>query len=70
MWSVVGSFSSSTKAVAKLSLNSVCDGKGGTVVIVGEEEWSRGEAEVRDMTSGEQRPVALDDLVGELTKDG
>jgi hypothetical protein len=34
MWSVVGSFSSPTKAVAKLSLNAVCDGKGGTVVLL------------------------------------
>jgi histidyl-tRNA synthetase len=41
-----------------------------TVVIVGEDEWGRGEATLRDMTSGEQRSVALDDLVGELAKDG
>jgi histidyl-tRNA synthetase len=39
-------------------------------VIVGDDEWSRGEATVRDMTRGEQRTVALDDLVSELTKDG
>jgi histidyl-tRNA synthetase len=41
-----------------------------TVVIVGEDEWGRGEATLRDMTSGEQRSVALDDLVAELTRDG
>ncbi len=41
-----------------------------TVVIVGDDEWGRGEATLRDMTSGEQRSVALDDLVGELTRDG
>jgi histidyl-tRNA synthetase len=40
------------------------------VVIVGDDEWSRGEAAVRDMTRGEQRTVALEDLVGELTKEG
>ena len=40
------------------------------MVIVGEDEWGRGEATLRDMTSGEQRSVALDDLVAELTKDG
>jgi len=40
-----------------------------TVVIVGEDEWGRGQATLRDMTSGEQRGVALDDLVAELTKD-
>ena len=34
-----------------------------TVVIVGEDEWGAGEATVRDMASGEQRRVALDDLV-------
>jgi histidyl-tRNA synthetase len=39
-----------------------------TVVIVGDDEWSRGEAAVRDMTTGEQRAVALDDLVEELTR--
>jgi histidyl-tRNA synthetase len=36
------------------------------VVIVGEDEWDAGEAAVRDMNSGEQRRVALDDLVAEL----
>jgi len=36
------------------------------VVIVGEDEWGDGEAAVRDMTTGEQRRVALDDLVSEL----
>jgi histidyl-tRNA synthetase len=36
------------------------------VVIVGEDEWGAGEAAVRDMTTGEQRRVALDDLVSEL----
>lgn len=36
------------------------------VVIVGEDEWSAGEAAVRDMNSGEQRRVALDELVSEL----
>ena len=39
-----------------------------TVVIVGEDEWQRDEAAVRDMTTGEQRPVALDELVSELTR--
>jgi histidyl-tRNA synthetase len=38
------------------------------VVIVGEDEWSAGEASVRDMASGEQHRVALDDLVGELSR--
>ena len=38
-----------------------------TVVIVGDDEWERGQATVRDMTSGEQRTVALDELVKELT---
>ena len=37
------------------------------VVIVGDEEWEREQAAVRDMTSGEQRTVALDLLVKELT---
>jgi histidyl-tRNA synthetase len=37
------------------------------VVIVGEDEWAAGEASVRDMTSGEQHRVGLDDLVGELS---
>jgi histidyl-tRNA synthetase len=41
-----------------------------TVVIVGDDEWGRSEATLRDMTSGEQRGVALDDLVAELTRDG
>jgi histidyl-tRNA synthetase len=36
------------------------------VVIVGEDEWEREQATVRDMTSGEQRSVALDALVKEL----
>jgi histidyl-tRNA synthetase len=36
------------------------------VVIVGEDEWAAGEAAVRDMTTGDQRRVALDDLVAEL----
>jgi histidyl-tRNA synthetase len=39
-------------------------------VIVGEQEWERGQATLRDMTSGEQRSVALDDLVSELAKGG
>ena len=39
------------------------------MVIVGEDEWGRDEATLRDMTSGEQRSVALDDLVGELMKE-
>jgi histidyl-tRNA synthetase len=38
-----------------------------TVVIVGEDEWRAGEAAVRDMASGEQRRVALADLVAELS---
>jgi hypothetical protein len=33
VWSLTGSFPSATKAVAKLSLNAVCDGRGGTVVM-------------------------------------
>ena len=37
------------------------------VVIVGDQEWESGQAAVRDMTSGEQRAVALDLLVKELT---
>ena len=37
-----------------------------TVVIVGEDEWAAGEATLRDMTTGEQRRVALDRLVEEL----
>jgi histidyl-tRNA synthetase len=40
----------------------------GTVVIVGEDEWGAGEASVRDMTSGDQRRVALDGLVEELAR--
>ena len=36
------------------------------VVIVGDDEWEREQATVRDMTSGEQRSVALDELVREL----
>jgi histidyl-tRNA synthetase len=39
----------------------------GRVVIVGEDEWEREVATVRDMTTGEQRTVALDLLVKELT---
>jgi histidyl-tRNA synthetase len=41
--------------------------RAGTVVIVGEDEWAAGEASVRDMASGEQRRVGLDDLVAELS---
>ncbi len=37
-----------------------------TVVIVGEDEWAAGEATLRDMTTGEQRRVALDRLAEEL----
>ncbi len=37
------------------------------VVIVGDDEWEHEQATVRDMTSGEQRTVALDLLVKELT---
>jgi len=36
------------------------------VVIVGDDEWEHEQATVRDMTSGEQRSVALDELVKEL----
>ena len=36
-------------------------------VIVGEDEWSRGVAAVRDMNTGGQREVALDELVSELS---
>jgi histidyl-tRNA synthetase len=39
----------------------------GTVVIVGDEEWTGEHATVRDMTSGTQRTVALDLLVKELS---
>jgi histidyl-tRNA synthetase len=44
-------------------------GKGGAAVtvIVGEDEWSRGVAVVRDMNTGDQRDVALDELVAELS---
>jgi histidyl-tRNA synthetase len=38
------------------------------VVIVGDDEWSAGEATVRDMTTGEQRRVALDRLAEELRR--
>ena len=38
------------------------------VVIVGEDEWGAGEAAVRDMTTGDQRRVSLDDLVSELRR--
>jgi histidyl-tRNA synthetase len=43
-------------------------GKGGAerVVIVGEDEWGRGAAIVRDMNTGDQREVPLDGLVDEL----
>jgi histidyl-tRNA synthetase len=42
--------------------------RGATVsVIVGDDEWGRGVAAVRDMNTGEQREVALDDLVGDLS---
>ena len=37
-----------------------------TVVIVGEDEWAAGEATLRDMTTGEQRRVALDRLAEDL----
>jgi hypothetical protein len=33
VFSIAGEFASPTKAIAKLSLNAVCDGKGGTVVL-------------------------------------
>lgn len=36
------------------------------VVIAGEDEWSRGEVAVRDMTTGDQRAVPLDGLLEEL----
>jgi histidyl-tRNA synthetase len=36
------------------------------VVIAGEDEWSRGEVAVRDMTTGDQRDVPLDGLLEEL----
>jgi histidyl-tRNA synthetase len=39
-----------------------------TVVIVGDEEWAAGEASVRDMTTGDQRRVALDELAEELRR--
>jgi histidyl-tRNA synthetase len=38
------------------------------VVIVGEDEWGAGEAAVRDMTTGDQRRVSLDDRVSELRR--
>ena len=38
------------------------------VVIVGDDEWAAGEASVRDMTTGEQRRVALDRLAEELRR--
>ena len=46
-------------------------GKGGAelAVIVGEDEWSRGVAAVRDMNTGQQREVPLDRLVDELGVD-
>jgi histidyl-tRNA synthetase len=37
-------------------------------VIVGDEEWAAGEASVRDMTTGDQRRVALDELSEELRR--
>ncbi len=37
------------------------------VVIVGADEWERGVATVRDMNTGEQRELPLDDLVRELS---
>jgi histidyl-tRNA synthetase len=40
----------------------------GTVVIVGDDEWAAGEATVRDMTTGDQRRVALDRLAEELRR--
>jgi histidyl-tRNA synthetase len=39
-----------------------------TVVIVGDDEWAAGEATVRDMTTGEQRRVALETLAEELRR--
>ena len=39
-----------------------------TVVIVGDDEWAGGEATVRDMTTGDQRRVALDRLAEELRR--
>jgi histidyl-tRNA synthetase len=39
-----------------------------TVVIVGDDEWAAGEATVRDMTTGDQRRVALDRLAEELRR--
>jgi histidyl-tRNA synthetase len=38
------------------------------VVIVGDDEWAAGEATVRDMTTGDQRRVALDRLAEELRR--
>ena len=40
------------------------------VVIVGDDEWKRRQATLRDMTTGEQRSVALSELVDELSKGG
>jgi histidyl-tRNA synthetase len=44
-------------------------GRGGAAatVIVGEDEWSRGVAAVRDMRTGEQREVAIEELGGALS---
>ena len=39
-----------------------------TVVIVGDDEWAAGEATVRDMTTGDQRRVALNRLAEELRR--
>jgi histidyl-tRNA synthetase len=39
-----------------------------TVVIVGDDEWAAGEATVRNMTTGDQRRVALDRLAEELRR--
>ncbi len=38
------------------------------VVIVGDDEWGAGEASVRDMTTGDQRRVALETLAEELRR--
>jgi histidyl-tRNA synthetase len=38
------------------------------VVIVGDDEWAAGEASVRDMTTGDQRRVALERLAEELRR--
>jgi histidyl-tRNA synthetase len=42
-------------------------GDAATTVIVGEDEWSRSVAAVRDMNTGQQREVTLDELVAELS---